>query len=114
MATAITASACDFKVNGLCYNKNSDGNSVTVTYERATQPRYVSLSSALTIPTAVTTVGTAAFAGCTGLTKVNTTDLAAWCKISYGNAAANPLCCAKNLYLNGADVTALYNLLPQQ
>ncbi len=37
------ASAYDFMVGGLCYNKNSDGNTVTVTYERTIQPYYLSL-----------------------------------------------------------------------
>ncbi|MBP5560353.1 MAG: leucine-rich repeat protein [Muribaculaceae bacterium] len=79
VAAAITASAYDFKVNGLCYNKNSDGSSVTVTYERATQPRYASLSGAVTIPASVTyssktykvtAIDAKAFLHCTGITSV--------------------------------------------
>jgi hypothetical protein len=33
--------------------------------------------------------------------------MAAWCNISFGNASANPLYYAKNLYLNGTLVTKL-------
>ena len=75
-----SALAYDFKVGGLCYNKNSDGNSVTVTYQSIYSPSYSNLSGALTIPPtvlysnktyAVTAIGNSAFSGCTGLTSVN-------------------------------------------
>ena len=48
-----------------------------------------------------------AFDGCRGLTGVYITDLAMWCKISYGGEKSNPLNFAKNLYLNGTLVTDL-------
>ncbi|MBP5560693.1 MAG: leucine-rich repeat protein [Muribaculaceae bacterium] len=73
------ASAYDFKVNGLCYNKNNDGTSVTVTYQNTSPPRYSSLSGALTIPSSVTysgktysvtVIGDNAFQSCRGLTSV--------------------------------------------
>lgn len=73
------AAAYDFKVNGLCYNKNSDGTSVTVTYERTSSPRYSNLSGAISIPASVTysgktysvtAIGNSAFLQCTGLTSV--------------------------------------------
>ena len=35
------------------------------------------------------------------------TDLSAWCNISFGSSDANPLCYAKNLYLNDVLVTDL-------
>ena len=44
----------NFKVDGVCYTKNSDGTTVTVTYENETNPRYTSLSGDLTIPSTVT------------------------------------------------------------
>ena len=68
--------AYDFKVNGLCYNKNSDGTSVTVTYQNTSSPRYSSLSENLNIPQSVTysgktysvtSIGEDAFDGCTNL-----------------------------------------------
>ena len=58
----------------------------------------------VTIPKSVTYIGSEAFNGCTGLTRVNISDLTAWCNISFGS---NPLSCAHNLYLNGTLVTDL-------
>lgn len=72
--------AYDFRVYGLCYNKNSDGKTVTVTYERSSYPpSYSSLFGALVIPSSVilqgktycvTSIGSSAFHGCSGLTSV--------------------------------------------
>ena len=79
MAAAMHASAYDFMVNGLCYNFNDDGTSVTVTYQNSTQPYYSILSSSLTIPSsvtyngktyAVTSIGDQAFRQCFGLRSV--------------------------------------------
>ncbi len=55
----------------------------------------------ITIPDSVTSIGSSAFSSCTGLTAVYITDLAAWCNISFGSAAANPLYYAGKLYING-------------
>ena len=79
LTIAATTWAYDFKVNGLCFNKNSDGNSVAVTYEKTDNPRYYNLSGTLTIPSnvtysgktyLVTTIGENAFSGCTNITSV--------------------------------------------
>ena len=50
------ASAYDFMVDGLCYNKNVDGTSVTVTYEGtgADGYGYTNLNGDLGIPPSVT------------------------------------------------------------
>ena len=78
-ASALTATAYDFMVDGLCYNKNSDGTSVTVTYQNTSSPRYSNLSGNLVIPEtvtysdisySVTSIGNYAFYGCSGLTSV--------------------------------------------
>ena len=75
-----SVSAYDFMVDGLCYNKNTDGTSVTVTYQNSNSPRYTSLSGELYIPArvtydgsvyAVTKINNYSFYGCTGLTKIN-------------------------------------------
>ncbi len=63
--------------------------------------------TSITIPNSVTSIGSSAFEDCTGLNAVHISDIAAWCKISFGNAYANPLYYAKNLYLNGKLVTEL-------
>ena len=92
---------------------------------------YCSSLTSVTIPDSVTSIGEAAFANCHRLTSVAfgknsklksiegdafypcdmasvyISDLAAWCKISFGNCCSNPLFCANNLYLNGELVTDL-------
>jgi len=60
-----------------------------------------------TIGTGLKTVDSSAFNGCNGLTEVYITNVSKWCSISFGNATANPLNYAKNLYLNGELVTEL-------
>ena len=72
----------DFMVDGLCYNINSDGTSVTVTYQGTGQYGYgyANLSGILDIPStvtyngvnySVTSIGSSAFSGCSGLTSVS-------------------------------------------
>ena len=63
--------------------------------------------TSITIPNSVTNIGEGAFNGCTGLTAVYISDLSAWYNVSFGDNSANPLHCAKNLYLNGELVTEL-------
>ncbi|MBP3689373.1 MAG: leucine-rich repeat domain-containing protein [Bacteroidaceae bacterium] len=68
--------AYDFAVDGIYYNKNSDGTSVTVTYETSWDRGY---SGSVVIPSTVTydsktynvtSIGSFAFSGCSGLTSV--------------------------------------------
>lgn len=61
----------------------------------------------ITIPQAVTSIGDQAFWWCSSLKDVYITDLAAWCKIDFGEEYGNPLSQAKNLYLNDVLVEAL-------
>ena len=63
--------------------------------------------TSITIPEGVTSIGNDAFDGCSSLTAVYINSLEAWCNIDFGNSSANPLCYAKNLYLNGELVTEL-------
>ncbi len=67
--------------------------------------------TSMAIPDSVASIGSSAFAGCNGLTSVHITDIAAWCDILFvdsdGSYSSNPLCYAKNLYLNKNLVTEL-------
>ena len=59
------------------------------------------------IPAGVTEIGEYAFENCGVPSRVDITDLAAWCGITFDNQYANPLYCAHRLYLNGTEITAL-------
>ena len=63
--------------------------------------------TSITIHGNLTSIGKSAFNNCTALTRVNISDLTAWCNVSFGDSYANPLYYAKNLYLNGEPVTEL-------
>ena len=75
-----SALAYDFKTDdGLCYNINDDGKSVTVTYETSSSGHYSNLSGEVVIPEyvtyesvtyPVTFVASDAFYGCSGLVSV--------------------------------------------
>ena len=59
------------------------------------------------IPSSVTFIGKYAFDDCSGLTSVHISDIAAWCKISFGNSKSNPLYYAHHLYLGEDEITDL-------
>ena len=61
--------------------------------------------TSVTIGKSVTSIGAYAFVGCTSLTRIDIADLSAWCKISFGDSSANPLCNGVKLYLNGSELT---------
>ena len=63
--------------------------------------------TSITIPNSVTSIGNNAFWGCIGLKEVHISDLESWCNISFDGSTANPLSCAKNLYLNNELITEL-------
>ena len=59
------------------------------------------------LPSSLAEVGSNAFSNCIEMTGAYITDLAAWCSVSFANAAANPTSAAKNLYLKEKLVTVL-------
>ena len=63
--------------------------------------------TSISIPNSVTSIGNYAFSDCSSLTSVHISDIAAWCNIDFKDYDSNPLCYAKNLYLNGEEVTNL-------
>ena len=94
------------------YNAGSDSDGITVIFgESVTSiPAYLFESAnitSVTIGSNVENIGSQAFSGCSSLTGVYISDLAAWCAIEFGGSAANPLHYAGNLYLNDELVTEL-------
>ena len=81
LLSAATASAHDFEVDGIYYNINSDGTSVSVTYKGSSYSSYANeYSGAVTIPATVTYSGKTysvtaiderTFWCCSGLTSVS-------------------------------------------
>ena len=63
--------------------------------------------TSVTIPNTIKRIGASAFSDCDGLTGVHISDIVAWYGVYFGNAEANPLSYAHNLYLNGVLVTDL-------
>ena len=59
--------------------------------------------SYVSIPSSITTIGTNAFVGCKKITKINITDISAWCNIT----GSIPCEGYRNLYLNGDLITDL-------
>ena len=78
--STVTAFAHDFEVNGIYYNKNADGTSVTVTYRGNSYYAYSNeYSGNVVIPSsvtysgntyAVTSIDYCAFRSCRGLTSI--------------------------------------------
>ena len=61
----------------------------------------------VTFSSNVSGIGQNAFKGCDNLKKVNIPDVNQWCSISFGNAEANPIYLAGNVYSNGELITDL-------
>ena len=61
----------------------------------------------VTIPNSVKTIGENAFGNCSGLTSVHISDVAAWCKIVFGEDYSNPLYYAHRLFLDDKELKDL-------
>ena len=80
LLSAATATAHDFEVNGIFYNKDDENNTASVTYKGNSFDTYANeYSGAVTIPSevtyeeitySVTSIGSDAFSSCSGLTSV--------------------------------------------
>lgn len=57
------------------------------------------------LPASLTSIGSDAFLGCTGLQKVNVTSIDSWNNISFGNDDANPMTYAGKLTIDGATLS---------
>ena len=56
----------------------------------------------------MTSIGTYAFSGCSGLTSVNYTGtIAQWCSINFSGFNSNPTYCSRTLSINGSPLTNL-------
>jgi len=72
--------------------------------------RYAFINASIetvTVPEKIQVINDYAFEGCENLSKVNISDLAAWCRIEFESPTSNPLFYARNLYLNGERITDL-------
>lgn len=69
--------------------------------------RFCSYLTSVTIHNSVTNIGDDAFYGCTGLERVNISDITSWCKINFNSVCSNPLVYARHLYMDGSEVTEL-------
>ena len=63
--------------------------------------------TSISLPSTLIFVRYAPFSGCSSLTSVCISDLAAWCEISFEGIQSNPLSYANHLYLNGKEVIDL-------
>ena len=64
--------------------------------------------TSIELPDSVTTIGKHAFMGGSRLTNVYYNgDIENWCNITFSDASSNPLCYAKNLYINNELLTEL-------
>lgn len=90
-----------------CQNLTSVVMSNNITYIGEYAFRKCKGLTSIDIPNSVTEIYLSAFEYCTGLTSVRIKDIEAWCKTIKRNETANPLYCAKNLYLNNQLVTEL-------
>ena len=96
----------DRAFNG-CYGLTSVTIPNSVTSIGSNAFSYCRNLTSVTIPNSVAYIGKLAFEDCTSLTSVHTTDLAAWCKISFWEEKSNPLYYAHHLYVNGEEINHL-------
>ena len=97
---AIIVSAAEGLSGALVIPSELDGYTVTAIGPKAFY-NFKNLTE-VTIPSTIKSMGKNAFMNCTKITKINITDLKAWCEMERFGALASPMIYAKKLYLNGA------------
>lgn len=55
----------------------------------------------VTVPSSVSVIGSSAFKGCSGLSRVDISDIGRWCNLDFQSEYANPLALAGHLYVDG-------------
>ena len=120
LAVSTLSWAYDFEVDGIYYDKNSDGTSVSVTYKNQS---YKSYSGSVVIPATltydnktydVTSIGYRAFWDCSGLTSViipNSVTSIGDNAFQSCSGLTSVTCLAKNVPSMGSDV---FYLVPQR
>ena len=63
--------------------------------------------ASIAIPNSIIKIKDSAFHSCSNLTRVDVSELSAWCKIDFEYYSANPLCNGAQLFLNDTMVTDL-------
>lgn len=63
--------------------------------------------TSITLPESIEEIGPYAFENCIHLSRVNISDIAKWCNISFGYDYSNPVYYSHNLYLNNNKVTSV-------
>lgn len=63
--------------------------------------------TSLTIPSTINTIHSLSFDGCTSLSAINISDIAAWCDVVFEGNHSNPLGYAHRLYLNNQEIINL-------
>lgn len=96
---AIIVSATEGLSGALVIPSELDGYTVTAIGPKAFY-NFSNLTE-VTIPSTIKSMGKNAFMNCTGMEKINITDLKAWCEMERFGALASPMIYAEKLYLNG-------------
>jgi len=90
--TSLTSVTIPDSVTSIGYGAFSDCTSLT----------------SITIPDSVTSIGSYSFRYCYNLENVYISDIEKWCAVSLGDGYSNPMCYARNLYVNNVLLTDLY------
>ena len=112
--SSVEISSCVTTIGGYAFASVYNHTLTNVIFEENSQLEYIGgyafyscgALSSIEIPSSVKTIDYDAFASCSNLTDVYYMgNIADWCKIEFGNLAANPLRSAKNFYIDNQLIT---------